>query len=306
MILPSSILLALAVGQAAPIEDAHRQNVVYRALLEEGLAVEGQRVKIPPPRLRDGQPAAEQKAILKEVAGSERAVPEFLRDSVSAPFILKVRDEKAEKDPLIRGGDLWFTIRADLDAIDPSAEAKRTSEAKPVEAGNMRFTSRLLDDKALSSRGLAEPAKGDASHRWYVHFAGTLLDRIHAEATSRVEASKSSESWVIASRTDPKFDEDAEFPNRWWPILRSGGRDAPGQAKDYSGGASYVKISRLSAAPGMLLVESHFAFAEPRAWFDGAPILRSKLSLIAQDQIRSLRRELAKGRERPSGAGRKP
>jgi hypothetical protein len=50
-----------------------------------------------------------------------------------------------------------------------------------------------------------------------------------------------------------------------------------------------------------LLVEAHFAFAEPRAWFDGAPILRSKLSLIAQDQIRRLRRELAEKRKEETG-----
>ena len=39
------------------------------------------------------------------------------------------------------------------------------------------------------------------------------------------------------------------------------------------------------------------AFVEPNEWFQGAPILRSKFSVIAQDQIRSLRRELA--RQRP-------
>ena len=40
----------------------------------------------------------------------------------------------------------------------------------------------------------------------------------------------------------------------------------------------------------------HMAFVEPDGWFQGAPILRSKFSVIAQDQIRSLRRELAKKR----------
>ena len=43
----------------------------------------------------------------------------------------------------------------------------------------------------------------------------------------------------------------------------------------------------------MLFVEAHFVFTEPHDWFEGAPVLRSKISLIAQDRIRKLRRELA-------------
>jgi hypothetical protein len=38
----------------------------------------------------------------------------------------------------------------------------------------------------------------------------------------------------------------------------------------------------------------HAAFAEPEGWFQGAPILRSKLSVAAQDQIRALRRSLTR------------
>ncbi len=42
----------------------------------------------------------------------------------------------------------------------------------------------------------------------------------------------------------------------------------------------------------------HMAFVEPDGWFQGAPILRSKFSAVAQDQIRSLRRGLARKREK--------
>ena len=58
-----------------------------------------------------------------------------------------------------------------------------------------------------------------------------------------------------------------------------------------------MKMTRLQTAPRAMLVEGHFAFAEPREWFSGAPILRSKISLIAQDRIRQFRRGLAKSRE---------
>ena len=38
------------------------------------------------------------------------------------------------------------------------------------------------------------------------------------------------------------------------------------------------------------------AFVEPQGWFQGNPILRSKISLIAQDQVRQIRREIEKKR----------
>ena len=81
-------------------------------------------------------------------------------------------------------------------------------------------------------------------------------------------------------------------------IMGDGDEDAHGgPLKPYSGGISYTKISRLALQPGALLVEIHSDFIEPNDWFQGAPILRSKFSVMAQDQIRSLRRELARHRE---------
>jgi hypothetical protein len=126
---------------------------------------------------------------------------------------------------------------------------------------------------------------------------GRLLDRIHVEATDRITASKSDASWVFASRTEPKFADDKTFPNRWHPIALKSGREEAGKSEPYPGGVSYVKISRLETVPGALLVEAHFAFFEPRAWFDGAPILRSKFGVVAQDRIRALRRELLKSQK---------
>jgi hypothetical protein len=158
----------------------------------------------------------------------------------------------------------------------------------------MRFETHLLSAEDLKARSLGETDSSDARAEWYTHLTGLLLDKIHVEATTRVFATRSAESVVVASSTARAFDSDEKFPNRWWPIVRKGGRDEAGPAKTYAGGISYVKISRLAWKPEALLVEAHFAFAEPKAWFDGAPILRSKLTLIAQDQIRRLRRELAK------------
>jgi hypothetical protein len=301
-----SVILGLGLGAAllglspAPVSESegpHAANDVYQALLKDGVTLSGAHVAFSAPLLSDGDtPEAERAALLK-LAGSQSAVEELLRNAVTAPQILKLHDEKAPDGTLIRAGALWFAVHARLDDIDPAQLGARGAEAKPVEAGNMRFTSKLLDDEVLKQRGIT---RSDPKLEWYTHVVGDLLDRIHVEATDHVRATKSDRSWVFASRTDPRFDDDAQYPNRWTTLGRGGQAQAKESAgpQRFAGGASTTRISRLQSQPGVLLVEGHFAFAEPRAWFDGAPILRSKIALVAQDQIRRLRRELAERRNK--------
>jgi|GEM_PF-966645 len=297
MIATTIVALFITAGPESVKGEAHAANSVYRTVLDQGIAVDGRKVVLPAPRFRDGLTAQEQTSELRAIAGSERAVAELLRDSVSAPMILKTRDEADGQRNLIRGADVWFAVRGNLDDIQPNEASKDASKAKPIDVGNMRFSSHLLDEPAIASRKLDEAGSKSPADRWYVHSTSRLLDRIHVEATTLAMATRSPESWVIASRTDPRFANDSEFPNRWWPFTLQGNREVPGKTQNYEGGLSYLKINRLASKPGTLLVEAHFAFVEPKAWFDGAPILRSKISVIAQDQVRRLRREIAKKRE---------
>ena len=223
-----------------------------------------------------------------KLSGSERALADLLRDSVTAPFLLKVRDQKMT-DATVRIVDLWFVVRGDLASLDPVEVASQAS-GKAVEAGNMRFASRLLTDDELKPRGRSSHRGRDLS-RWFVHLEGRLLDRIAVEATNEAVATRTEESMVIAGRTDPVFNSDTTLANRWWTIGQDG---QAGSGQPFRGGLSYAKISRLKQPPGALLVEFHGAFSEPEAWFQGNPILRSKFAPIAQDQIRRLRRELLK------------
>jgi hypothetical protein len=288
--------LAPAPAPAPPGSDGpHGANAVYQELMRDGVTLAGHHIAFPAPLLSDGDsPAAEQVA-LRKLAGSAAAVEELLRSSVTAPHILRLQDAKAPDGTLIRQGALWFAVHARLEDIDPAQLGTRGAEAKPVESGNMRFSSRLLEDTELTARGIT---RSDPKLEWYSHVVGDLLDRIHVEATDHMRATKSENSWVFASRTDPRFDDDAQYPNAWRALERGQPKENA-QPNRFSGGASTTRITRLRTQPGVLLVEGHFAFAEPRAWFDGAPILRSKISLIAQDQVRRLRRELAQRKAAP-------
>jgi hypothetical protein len=281
--------------EPAHIEPEHAKNPVYIGVLRDGLTANGATVKLPEPRLRDGQAAEAQRAALREVAGSDQRLDELLRDSVTAPYLIKVRDEKAG-DATIRVVDLWFVVYADIVEFDPAKEAAK-ADGKDVEAGNMAMRSRLLKPDELHAAGITPPSRpeGSAPAVWYAHLHGRLLDRIEFDVTNHVVATRTGDSVVIAARTDPAFDKPGPFANGWKPV--GGGSEAgaaAGALKPYAGGISSTKISRLALKPGALLVETHGAFVEPRDWFQGAPILRSKFSVVAQDQIRTLRRELAR------------
>ena len=271
-------------------EPAHEANPVYAEALCDGVKLAGKTVRLPAPRLKDGMDANQQRAAMLGVSGSERALDDLLRDSVTAPSVMQVHDLKTD-EATVRLVDLWFVVRGDLAGLDPIKVAARTS-GKAVEVGNMRFEDRLLTSEELAPRGRSTLNGKDRS-RWYSHLKARLLDRIELEGTEEVEASRSGESLVIATRTDPAFDAPGPFANLW-RSLDSEGR--PGPDQPIGGGISYARISRLVQPEGALLVEMHAAFSEPEAWFQGAPILRSKFAPIAQDQIRRLRRELRKSR----------
>lgn len=298
MIMMSTLAAALALlapGLIAAPAPEHARNPVLTEILAEGLEIGGAAVRLPEPTFRDDQSAEARREALRALAGSDRAVGEMLRDSVTAPHILKLRDTRAE-GATGRAGDLYFVLRVGLDEIDPRALFRTGDGSGPIEAGNMRFEALVLSADDLEG-GPVAAAKPD---EWFIHSTGRLLDRIGVESTQRVVATRSADSLVIAGRTDLRFGADGRWPNRWKALDPRSRDDPDGRPDPYRGGIGYTKVSRLKGMPRAVVVESHFAFAEPRAWFDGAPILRSKLGLVAQDQVRRLRRELADAsRRRP-------
>ncbi len=292
--LTSTFLLAASFLGQTQIEPAHAQNSAFTQILETGLETGGQKIELPRPRLLDGLNAEAQRAALRDVAGSDRAVDDLMRESVTAPYIIKVRDIKAS-GATVRVADVWFVVYSDLKQLDFGQEASRTDQQE-IEVANMWFQVRLLKDDDLRSAGVKPAPPASGQHTWYSHAHARLLDRIDFEATNQIVATQSPDSIVIASRTDPSFARAGALANSWKPLAKEGAPKIDETPKPYEGGMSYAKISRLALKPQAILVEMHLAFVEPDGWFQGAPILRSKFSVIAQDQIRSLRRELAKKR----------
>jgi hypothetical protein len=282
------------LGQSDPkVEPAHHRNRVYVELLGPSSRLGQASASLPPPILLDGQSEADQQAAILKVAGSERMRTEMLRDSVTAPYILKVHDEPSDQ-AILRRVDLWFVVRGDLDKLDPLRLAGESS-GQAVDVGNMRFESRVLKSDELKKHGLSSQSEHDLSS-WFVFVKGRLLGRVGFQATDEAMASRAEKSMVVAARASAVFEEPGPLSNRWWTIAEG----EAGPEQPFAGGLCYAKISRLKAPDDALFVEIHSAFSEPRGWFHGEPILRSKFSLIARDQVRKLRRELAARRSTSS------
>ena len=72
------------------------------------------------------------------------------------------------------------------------------------------------------------------------------------------------------------------------------GKTKLGPPTPYAGLGGYIKVTGLHEPAGALLVECHAVFDEPQGWFDGKNLLRSKLPLVVQENVRTFRRKLAK------------
>jgi hypothetical protein len=288
--------ILLTAQQGATTTKTEAKNPIYSALRDKGWAVGSVRVAFPAPVLDDATSADAETAALKKLAGSDRALADLTRDSVNAPMILKIRDEADAEQGVVRLVDLWFVVRASLDEIKPDSLNTVAPEGQAVEAANMRFSASRMTARQLADRSISAVDEEDR-REWFLHLSGRLLDRIQVEATDRIFATRGPRSWVVASTTDPRFNSVGDVANRWHAITRRGGEESTGAASPYPGGAGYATITTLATVPGALLVESHGAYYEPKGWFNGAPILRSKIGVVTQDRVRSLRRDLAKSRK---------
>lgn len=285
--------LVLSLAVAAPADHA-ADNPLYKALLDPGLTVgENLKVKLPPPTMPDGLDAAKQKAVIQQVIGADYDYAEFTRKSVVAPSLLRVRDaQPSDPKAPARGVDVYFVAYGDLAATDDEKFLERLTgggKADPKADGKARG----LNRDELARRKIEFPA-GAEKKEGYGQVEFDFLEKVRLKFTGHAMWSKSAESAVAAAEIDPRFRADPEFPNEWRPITAEGGAKKLGLPQPYGGAGLYVKITKLAEPPGGLFVEQHIVFAEPTGWFDGANLLRSKLPLVVQSNVRDMRREWQK------------
>lgn len=290
--LPLSVLVLTLTLLADPTHES--ANPLFQELCKTGLAISPKaRTLMPAPTMPDGLDARKQLAVLTALAGQDYEVEELLRQSVVAPHILKFRDiEPADPNAPARGVDLWFIAHGKLQTFSRQEFDRRVRE---FGKDNKSVVGLKQDD--LEKRKIKLPAAG-LNEQGFAHAEAVLLDKVQLRGTSWVVISRTAESIVSASRLDPRFDNDKEFPNQWrlFPSDDPESKEL-GPPHPYHGAMAYLKLTQLHDPPSALFVEYHVVFVEPKGWFSGRNLLRSKLPAVIQSQVRSFRRELAKVKE---------
>lgn len=278
------VLLLTAVLHA----DGHeKENALYLELREKGVPIgAGLRAPLPPPFMADGLDAKAQRAVLEKLAG-DYPLEEFLRKSVVAPHVYTYRDVKpSDPEAPAHGNDLWFIAHGDLDTLaKKDASGFFQSVRKEVQV-------HVLTEEERAKRGLKAETSEKRQTR-YVHTTYPLLEKVEVSLTSRTILTRTEDSLLLATALDPAFAKDEQFPNRWRAILRDGDEEQKlGPPQPYDGNGLYMKVTRLHEPNGALFIEYHRISTEPKKWFNGANLLRSKLPILIQSEVRSFRREL--------------
>ena len=269
-------------------DDFHpRTNSVFKALLDKGIQVsDKEALKLPAPTMADGLDKATQAKVLRDLAGDDYPLDELLRASVVAPQIVKFRDVDAGADDARgRGVDIWFVAHGNLELL--------TSKNLQGQFGGGKNRVTLLSEADLTKRGIKVKAEADLEET-YLHTVASILDRVQVSATNHGMVSRSKESIVLATRLDPRFVKDADFPNQWRSLTLKDDQEVLGPPQPYDGAGMYIKLTRLHEPAGAIFIEVHQVFVEPKKWFDAPNMLKSKLPIVIQAEVRAFRKDLAK------------
>ena len=312
-----AIEVAPAASAAAPpaTADLSGENPVLIELVEKGIQMpDGTVIKLPAPTLGNGMDATAQKAAIKKIMPKNCTYEDFTDSSTQAPFGLKKRTPKgkAAKDKqeyTFRTVDLGFVAHGRWDVLNSDKFAdgftKPSTKANTKNQGGALKKSGFLSKEEMAKRSLQSLTKKGQEDRYFFS-TFSLFDMVEVSATRYAVLSKTPSTITLAARLDPRFVDDAEYPNQWQPIDKDAlGNPVLGKKQPYSGAGFYLKITRLSEPADAIFIEFHSAFNEPQGWFDGQPMLFQKLGTIAKFQVEQFRGKLARASVKKEEEGEK-
>jgi hypothetical protein len=289
-----------AATSAVPADNATkpRADDLVADLVARGIQLEsGATIRLPAPQMPDGLSSDQQQAALLKAAG-KYPLHRFLRDSVVAPFALEIKpvDDAAGKRHA-QHVDFCFVAYGSLAAVidrDLFGELAGAQEAGSQDQA--QASARALTPDELRALGLAAEKTSDREES-FVALDVPILNRVQLRGVGFGIRERRAESVVGAMKLDDRFRNDPDFPNTWSPITHDAqGKLSVGKPLPYAGIGGYMKMTPLHEPSGALFVECHIAFDEPEAWFGGKNLLRAKLPLVVQDNVRTFRRKLKESR----------
>jgi hypothetical protein len=280
-------LLLAAHPAAFAVEET--TNPLFEQLRGGGLAVTSEtKVPLLAPLMADGLDADGQQEVLKQIVGNRFTVKDFTGKVGTAPHVYSIKkipvaDENA---PRVYGVDVSFVAHGSLDTV---------AEKDFLENLHKKQKDRkihILNAEEMKKRELTVQSSKHREER-YSHGVFIVLDRVELSTALHTIVTRQPDSLLAATRIDPRFARDKDFPNQWRKItIDEEGRRTLGPPQPYSGAGGYLKITRLHEPKGALFIEYHLIYTEPKGWFGGADPLTTKVPAIIQSEVRTFRQEL--------------
>ncbi len=311
----TAVALLGGLTLAAQAEDA---NPLFEELTSKGVEVGAAKPAVlAKPLMADGLDASAQRAALEAIPGrtAVQSIPRMLQKSLEAPLVLTMKTRGETADARIQQVDLYFIVYGDIDAIsnedflkEQAEEERKEREAERRQRGEQAPQEEKqavsLTAEQLAARDI-KLLSGDPEREGYSHGSAEIFDRVLSTGTSHSLRTRTAEGVIVASTLDPRFADDAEFPNFWQSIERDElGRAKYGKKQPYFGSGTFTKATDLHEPKGAVFVEIHTVFREPNGWFNKTNLLSSKLPIAAKDNVRKFRRKLedAKKKKTPVAA----
>jgi hypothetical protein len=268
------------------------KNPLYEDLLNKGIRIpDGPTVKLPPPFVKPGQAPKDTAALLEKAAGR---VPGdlFQKRSPNAPFSLTINSiEKGDNERCGQLISLTFIAYGKLDAVKETDFVKQLLGRKG-KGGSSDEEATVLSSKELKERNI-RLLDGPGRKEQYSKMTMALLNKVQVEGVMRSVRTTAPDSILSATLLEDRFHNDKTYPNIWRPIIPVGDEEEKlGPPKPYTAMGGYVLVTRLPEPKDALLVEMQFVLHEPPDWFGGLNLLRSKLPILVQDNVRSFRRKI--------------
>jgi hypothetical protein len=276
---------------------AQTTNPIFEKISKEGIVTaDGSVATVPAPVMADGLSAADQKKAIDSISEGNKNFQTLTNKGVNAPYILKISDVKPAKgeSKTIRLVEFYFVIHADMKRLEEESFLKGQTEEREKKEGEEEETKASGEEikpEVLKSLGITV-AEGENRPERYFQGAFPLFGRVRVEGVGHSYYTKSDASSIVASILIPDFAKDEKYAAKWIPLTRDEktGKRVEGKPQSYAGAGAYTKATPLVEPKGAVFVEQHILFDEPKGWFNGANLLRSKLPIVIQDEIRLLRR----------------
>jgi hypothetical protein len=264
--------------------------VLCDSVVSSSLLAEEMKEPLPPPLMADGLDAAGQREVLEKVVGKRFTVRDFTAKFGTAPHVYTIRKIANARDdsPRVLGVDASFIAYGGLDTI-ASRDFLEGLHKKSKDRQIHMLTAEELDKRKLTVES------SQRREERYSHGVFIVLERVELRAALHTIVTRQPDSLLATTRIDPRFDKDPDFPNQWRKItVDDEGQRTLGPAHPYPGLGGYLKITRLHEPKGVLFIEYHLIYTEPKGWFNGADPLTPKLPAIIQSEVRTFRQELNK------------